>query len=40
MKYLMSPDDEGITPLHAIIVLLFIILILAIAGGIETGGIL
>lgn len=35
MKYLFSPDDEGITPLHAIIVILFIVLMLAIAGGLE-----
>lgn len=40
MKYLMSPDEEGITPLHAIIIILFIFFILAIAGGIETGGVL
>lgn len=40
MKYLMDPDENGITPLHAIIFILFIILMLAIAGGIETGGIL
>lgn len=35
MKYLMDPDENGITPLHAIVVLSFIILMIAVAGGIE-----